>query len=82
MFGMQCRKNIAVEDYKKRMSIANFINIYANIYAYIICDENDSKKKKKNDLINSILQHGHVVDNNCCVIFPTSSFRYLILCPR
>ena len=38
-------KKIAVEDYKKRMSIANFINIYANIYAYIICDENDSKKK-------------------------------------
>ena len=39
-------------------------------------------QKKKNDSINSILQHGHVVDNNCCVIFPTSSFRYLILCPR
>ena len=43
MFSMQCRKNITVEDNKKRMNIANFINIYTNIYTYIICDENDSK---------------------------------------
>ena len=43
MFRMQCRKNITVEDNKKRMNIFNFINIYANIYTYIICDENDSK---------------------------------------
>ena len=28
---------------KKKMNIANFINIYANIYTYIICDKNDSK---------------------------------------
>ena len=28
---------------KKRMNKANFINIYTNIYTYIICDENDSK---------------------------------------
>ena len=28
--------------------------------------------QKKNDLINSILQHGSVVDKNCCVVFPTS----------
>ena len=28
---------------KKRMNIANFINIYANIYTYIICDKTDSK---------------------------------------
>ena len=28
---------------KKRMNIANFINVYANIYTYIICDKNDSK---------------------------------------
>ena len=45
MFSMQCRKNITVEDNKKIMNIANFINIYANIYTYIICDENDSKQK-------------------------------------
>ena len=43
MFSMQCRKNITVEDNKKRMNITNFINIYANIYFYFICDKNDSK---------------------------------------
>ena len=43
MFNMQCRKNITVEDNKKRMNIANFIKIYANIYTCIICDDNDSK---------------------------------------
>ena len=43
MFTMKCRKNITVEDKKIRMNIANFINIYANTYAYIIYDENDSK---------------------------------------
>ena len=36
-------KNITVEDNKKRMNITNFINIYTNIYTYIICDKNDSK---------------------------------------
>ena len=41
---MRCRKkNITVEDNKKRMNIANFINIYTNIYTYIIWDENNSK---------------------------------------
>ena len=43
MFSMQCRKNTAVEDKKKRMNTTNFINIYTNIYTYNICDENDSK---------------------------------------
>ena len=47
MFSMQCRKNITVEDNKKRMNITNFINMYTNIYiyiyTYIICDKNDSK---------------------------------------
>ena len=38
---MQYRKNITVEDNKKRMNMANFINIYTNIYTYIIGDEND-----------------------------------------
>ena len=37
------QKNITVEDNKKIMNIANFRNIYTNIYTYIICDENDSK---------------------------------------
>ena len=45
MFGMQCRKNITVEENKKRMNIANFKNMYTNIYTYIICDNNDSKQK-------------------------------------
>ena len=38
-------KNITVEDNKKRMNIANFINIYiyTDTYTYILCDENDSK---------------------------------------
>ena len=45
MFSMQCRKNIAVEENKKRMNIANFINTYASTYTCIICDKNDSKEK-------------------------------------
>ena len=45
MFSMQCRKHITVEDNKKIMNIAKFINIYANIYTYIICDKNYSKEK-------------------------------------
>ena len=80
MFSMQCRKNITVADNKKRMNIANFINIYTNIYTYIICDERMTQNK--NDSINAILQHGRVVDNNCSVVFPTTRFPYLILCPR
>ena len=43
MFSMQYRKNTTVEDNKKRMNIINFINIYTNIYTYVICDKNDSK---------------------------------------
>ena len=78
MFSMQCRKNITVEDNKKTMNIANFTNIYTDIYTYIICDENDSSK---NDSINSILQHSCVVDKTCCVVFPTSGFPYFTLCP-
>ena len=38
--------------------------------------------QNENDSINSILQHGGVVYNNCCVVFPTSRFLYLILFPR
>ena len=45
MLSMQCRKNLKVEDHKKRMNIANFININTNIYTNIICDENDTKEK-------------------------------------
>ena len=38
--------------------------------------------ENKNDSINSILKHGRVAGNNCCAVFPTSRFAYLILCPR
>ena len=38
--------------------------------------------QNKNDSINSILQHGRVVDKNCCVVFPTSGFTHLTLCLR
>ena len=38
--------------------------------------------QNKNDSINSILQHGRVVGKNCFVVFPTSGFPYLTLCPR
>ena len=48
MLSMQCRKNITVEDNKKRMNIANFINIYTNIYTYIVCD---GMTQNKNDSI-------------------------------
>ena len=44
MFSMKCRNNIAVENNKKSMKIADFINIHTNIYTYIIC-EYESKKK-------------------------------------
>ena len=38
--------------------------------------------QNKNNSINSILQHGRIVDKNCCIILSTSGFRYLNLCPR
>ena len=37
------KKNITVEDNQKKSNVANFINIYTNIYTYIICGRNDSK---------------------------------------
>ena len=38
--------------------------------------------QNEDDSINSILQHGRNLDKNCCVLFLTSRFPYLILCPR
>ena len=38
--------------------------------------------QNKNYSINSILQHGRLVYKKCCVVFPTSRFPFLILCPR
>ena len=31
--------------------------------------------QNENDSINSILQHGRVVDNNLCVVFPIKDFH-------
>ena len=36
-------RNITVEDKKKKNNKANFINMYTNIYTYIVSDKNDSK---------------------------------------
>ena len=46
----QCRKNIRVEDNSKRISIASYINIYT----FGICDENDSRLKRFNQLNTSV----------------------------
>ena len=32
MFSTHCGKNIKIEDNKKTVNVANFINIYKNIY--------------------------------------------------
>ena len=80
MFGMKCRKNITFEDSKKRMNITNFISIYIQIHKPILYVTRMTQNK--NDSINSILQHGSVVDNDCCVVFSTSRFPFLILCPK
>ena len=36
--------------------------------------------QNKKDSINSIPQHGSIVDKNFCIVFPSSGFPYLILC--
>ena len=74
---MQYRKNITVEDNKKRMNMANFINIYIQIYIPILYVTRMTQNK--DDSIKSILQHGRVVGKKCCVAFPTKGFPYLIL---
>ena len=53
------------------MNVANFINIYTNIYTYIICDEND---QNKNDSINLILQHdrGNISYISISILDPVS----------
>ena len=36
-------KTLTVDDNKKIINITNFINIYTNIYTYVMYDTNDSK---------------------------------------
>ena len=71
--------HITAEDNKERMNIPNFINIYIQIYIPLLCVM--IMTQNKNDSIASILQYGRVIDKNCCVVFPSSGFPYLILCP-
>ena len=54
MFSMQCRKSITVKDNKEKMNIANFINIL-----YVT---------RMTQITKSILHHGRVVHNYCCVV--------------
>ena len=70
MSSIQCRKNITVKDNKKITQI------------YIPTSYLTRMTQNKKDSINSILQHGRVVDKNSCVVFSTSGFSYLTLCPR
>ena len=44
-----------------------------------MCYEIDSKSKNS---INSILQYSHVVQKDSFVVFTTSRFPYVILCPN
>ena len=53
MLSVQCRKNITVDDNKKRINIADFINIYTNIYTYLICNDNDSLNSKLFNKLNT-----------------------------
>ena len=76
MLSMQCRKNITVEDNKKGMNIANFINIYTNIYIPILYVARMTQNK--NNSINPILPQSRVVDSSCWVLFPVSKFPYLV----
>ena len=65
---------------KKRTNIANFINIFIYIYIPILYVTRITRNK--NDSINSIPQHGRVVEIVLLKIFPTPRYPYLILCSR
>ena len=47
--------------------------MYIQIYVPIIYVTRMTQNK--NDSINSILQHGRVVDKNCCVVFLLQDFH-------
>ena len=68
---MQRRKSNTVEDNTKGMNTANFL-IYIQVYMLVLYVAR--MNQNKNDSTNSILKQGRVVDNNCCVVFPTSRF--------
>ena len=71
MFSMQCRKNTAVGDNKKKKE---YSKLYEYMYKYIPILNVTRKTQNKNDSINSVLQHGRVFDNNCFVYFLLQDF--------
>ena len=74
------KKTLQLKITKNKINIANFINIYIQIYIAILYVTRMTPNK--NDSINSKLQHGRVVGDSCRVVFPNSRFSYLILCLR
>ena len=63
---------------KKKKKLSLLINILIYIPTLYVT----TMTQNKNDSTNSNLQHGRVVQNNCCVVFPTSGFPYFKMCPR
>ena len=45
-------------------------------YITILYTFDKNVTQNENDSINSILQYDRVVDNNCCVVFPTRIFIF------
>ena len=43
LLACKAEKTLQLKITKKIMNIANCLNIYANVYTYTKCDENDSK---------------------------------------
>ena len=55
---------------KELIQIYEYVYIYIYIYIYIPTLYVTRIAQNKKDSLNSILQHGCVVGNNCCVVFP------------
>ena len=73
-------KTLQLKITKKKKNEYN--QLYKYIQKYMLILYATRMTQNKTEPINSMLQHGRVLDNNCCVVFPTSRFPYLILCPR
>ena len=68
----KCLAFNAVKTIQLKITIYTYIQIYMPI-SYVT-----RMTQNKNDPINSILPHGRVVDNNCCVVTSALGFQYLI----
>ena len=64
-------KTLQLEIIKKK----EYSKLYEYMYKYIPILNVTRKTQNKNDSINSVLQHGRVVDNNCCVYFLLQDFH-------